>query len=61
MKDYPQQEDITRVDHAIRELRKRGDNQSARKLLELSCKKINSIYSEDTKTAEKLEAEIKTI
>ena len=61
MKDYPQQEDITRVDHAIRELRKRGDNQSARKLLELSCKKINSIYSEDKKTAEKLEAEIKTI
>lgn len=61
MKDYPQQEDISRVDHAIRELRKRGDNQSARKLLELSCKKINSIYSEDTKTAEKLEAEIQTI
>ena len=61
MKDYPQQEDITRVDHAIRELRRKGDNQSARKLLELSCKKISSIYSEDTKTAEKLEAEIKTI
>ena len=61
MKDYPQQEDITRVDHAIRELRRKGDNQSARKLLELSCKKISSIYSEDTKTAEKLEAEIQTI
>ena len=61
MKDYPQQEDITRVDHAIRELRRKGDNQSARKLLELSCKKINSIYSEDTRTAEKIEAEIKTI
>lgn len=61
MKDYPQQIDITRVDNAIRELRKQSDNHIARKLLELSCKKINAIYSEDTKSAEELEAEITSL
>ena len=61
MKDYPQQEDISRVDLAIQKLRKRSDDQDARKLLELSCKKINAIYNEDTKSAELLDAEIKGI
>lgn len=61
MKSYPQQIDISRVDHAIRELRRQGDNQSARMLLELSCKKIVAIYNEDTKGAEEIEAKIKEI
>jgi hypothetical protein len=61
MKDYPQQEDITRVDKAIQKLRKQSDDQAARKMLELSCKKINAIYNEDTKSAELLEAEIESI
>ena len=61
MKDYPQQEDISRVDKAIQKLRKQSDDQDARKLLELSCKKINAIYNEDTKSAEMLDAEIKGI
>lgn len=61
MKDYPQQIDVSRVDHAIRKLRKQSDNQVARTLLELSCKKINAIYSENTKAAEELEAKIETL
>lgn len=61
MKDYPQQTDISRVDMAIRELRKQSDSQEARKLLELSCQKINAIYSENTKVADEIEAEIRTI
>lgn len=58
MKDYPQQIDVSRVDHAIRELRKQGDSVSARKLLELSCKKIVAIYNENNKLAEEIENQI---
>lgn len=61
MKDYPQQVDVERVDKAIRELRKQGDNQSARELLEFSSKKIIAIYSEDTKTAEDFEEKIQRL
>lgn len=61
MKDYPQQIDVSRVDHAIRELRRKSDSKEARMLLEFTCKKINAIYSEDTKTAEELEAEIESL
>jgi len=61
MKDYPQQIDISRVDHALRELRRQSDCKEARMLLEFTCRKINAIYSEDTKTAEELEAEIESL
>lgn len=61
MKEYPQQIDITRVDNAIRQLRHQSDCREARMLLEFTCKKINAIYSEDTKTAEELEAEIESL
>ena len=49
------------MDKAIQKLRKQSDDQAARKMLELSCKKINAIYNEDTKSAELLEAEIESI
>lgn len=61
MKDYPQQIDVSRVDHAIRKLRNQSDSKEARILLELTCKKINAIYCEDTKAAESIESEIKNL
>lgn len=61
MKDYPQQIDIARIDKAIRDLRQKSDNQTARKMLELSCKKINAIYGEDTKSAEEIEKELASL
>jgi len=61
MKSYPSQIDIKRIDGALRILREQGNNRLARKLLELSCKKINAIYNEDTKSAEKYETEITSL
>ncbi|MCQ2122265.1 MAG: hypothetical protein MJY78_10625 [Fibrobacter sp.] len=61
MKSYPQQIDVTRIDHALRELRKQSDSIKARQLLELSCKKISAIYNENAKLAEEIEQEISTL
>ena len=58
MKSYPEQRDVKLIDGAIRELRKKGGDQSARKLLELGCKKINALYNEDIKGAEELNQQI---
>ena len=58
MKSYPEQRDVKLIDGAIRELRKQGGDQSARKLLELGCKKINALYNEDIKGAEELNQQI---
>lgn len=51
MKGYPDQKDIKRIDKSLRELRKQGDSIEARNLLELSCKRINAIYNEDSQLA----------
>jgi hypothetical protein len=61
MKSYPEQRDVKLIDGAIQALRKQSDNQGARKLLELGCKKINAVYNEDTKTAEEINKEIAAI
>ena len=61
MKSYPEQIDIKRIDASLRMLREQGDNELARKVLELSCKKINALYNEDTKSAEKFETEITSL
>ena len=42
-------------------LREEGDNRLARKVLELSCKKINALYNEDAKAAERFENEITSL
>ena len=61
MKNYPEQRDIKLIDGAIRELRRQSDNQGARRLLELGCKKVNAIYNEDIKGAEEINQEIAAI
>ena len=61
MKSYPSQVDVKRIDGALRILRAQSNNEPARKLLELSCKKINAIYNEDTKSAEQIETEITSL
>lgn len=58
MKSYPLPDDVSRIDNAMRALREQHDNQKARKILELGCKKINAVYNEDNKTAEETEAEL---
>ena len=61
MKGYPDQKDIQRIDKALRELRKQSDSITARNLLELSCKRINAIYNEDSQLASELAKQIETI
>lgn len=61
MKGYPDQSDIKRIDKALRALRKQGDSIEARNLLELSCKRINAIYNEDSQLASELSKQIETI
>ena len=61
MKGYPDQNDIKRIDKALRALRKQGDSIEARNLLELSCKRINAIYNEDSQLANELSKQIETI
>lgn len=61
MKSYPQQADISRIDNAMRALREQRDDQKARKILELGCKKINAVYNDDTKTAEETEISIQAL
>lgn len=61
MKSYPQPKDISRIDDALRTLRKQSDDQKARKILELGCKKINAVYNEDTKTTEETELSIQAL
>ena len=61
MKGYPDQNDIERIDKALRILRKQSDSIEARKLLELSCQRINAIYNEDSLLASELSKKIETI
>lgn len=61
MKSYPERSDIERIDLALRDLRLQSDNQNARKILELGCKKIDAIYNENTKLAEEIEKEIASL
>ena len=61
MKGYPDQKDIERIDKALRELRKQSDSIEARNLLELSCKRINAIYNEDSQQASELGKQIEAI
>ena len=61
MKSYPSQLDVKRIDASLRILREQSDNKFGRKVLELSCKKINAIYNEDTKSAEQIETEITSL
>ncbi|MCQ2097197.1 MAG: hypothetical protein MJY87_04540 [Fibrobacter sp.] len=57
MKAYPDAADIIRIDMALRELRHQDSN-VARKMLELSCKKVCAIYDEDAKRAQEIEQQI---
>ncbi|MBR2089630.1 MAG: hypothetical protein IJ905_04550, partial [Fibrobacter sp.] len=61
MKGYPDQNDIKRIDKSLRELRKQSDSITARNLLELSCKRINAIYNEDSQLASELAKQIETM
>jgi hypothetical protein len=61
MKGYPDQKDVKRIDKALRELRKQSDSIEARNLLELSCKRINAIYNEDSLQASELGKQIEAI
>jgi hypothetical protein len=61
MKGYPDQKDVERIDNALRELRKQSDSIEARNLLELSCKRINAIYNEDSQLADMLSKQIEDI
>ena len=61
MKDYPEPLDVKRIDASLRILREQSDNKLGRKVLELSCKKINALYNEDAKTAEQIEAQITSL
>ena len=61
MKGYPDQNDVKRIDKALRELRKQSDSIEARNLLELSCKRINAIYNEDSQLASELSKQIETM
>jgi hypothetical protein len=61
MKSYPEQLDVKRIDASLRMLREDGNNRLARKVLELSCKKINALYNEDAKAAERFENEITSL
>ena len=61
MKSYPEQLDVKRIDASLRMLREEGNNRLARKVLELSCKKINALYNEDAKAAERFENEITSL
>ena len=61
MKGYPDQKDIQRIDKALRELRKQSDSIEARNLLELSCKRINAIYNEDSQLASEISKKIEMI
>ena len=61
MKGYPDQNDIERIDKALRILRKQSDSIEARKLLELSCQRISAIYNEDSQLASELSKKIDTI
>ena len=61
MKDYPEPLDVKRIDASLRMLREEGNNRLARKVLELSCKKISALYNEDAKAAERFENEITSL
>ena len=61
MKSYPEQLDVKRIDSSLRMLREEGNNRLARKVLELSCKKISALYNEDAKAAERFENEITSL
>lgn len=61
MKDYPEPLDVKRIDASLRMLREEGNNELARKVLELSTKKICALYNEDAKAAETFEAEITSL
>ena len=58
MKDYPDKEDLKRIDAALRSLRLKSDDKDARKLLELSCQKVNALYNENPRRAKEIENEI---
>lgn len=57
MKGYPDERDIKRIDISLRELRD-ADSTVARKMLELSCKKVCAVYDEDLKKAQEIEQQI---
>lgn len=59
MKSYPEQDDIIRLDRALRELRKKSDSTFARQLLELGCKKICAVYDEESGLVHELDAKLK--
>ncbi len=61
MKDYPEPLDVKRIDASLRMLREQSDNKLARKVLELSTKKICALYNEDAKAAELFETEITSL
>ena len=58
MKGYPDQNDIKRIDIALREIRSQRDSMVARQLLELSCKKVCAVYDEDAALAQKISQDI---
>lgn len=58
MKGYPDQNDVKRIDIALKEIRTQRDSLVARKLLELSCKKVCAIYDEDYKLAQDINQQI---
>lgn len=58
MKGYPDQNDIKRIDIALREIRTQRDSMVARRLLELSCKKVCAVYDEDSARAQQISQEI---
>jgi hypothetical protein len=61
MKGYPDQNDIERIDKALRILRKQSDSIEARNLLELSCQRISAIYNENSQLANELGKQIQAI
>lgn len=58
MKAYPNQDDIKRIDIALREIRLQRDSIIARKLLELSCQKVCAVYDEDSRKAKDIDMQI---
>ncbi|MBR2090278.1 MAG: hypothetical protein IJ905_07930 [Fibrobacter sp.] len=61
MLDYIEQHDSDAFKQHDEKVRKQGDSIEARNLLELSCKRINAIYNEDSQLASELSKQIETI
>ncbi len=58
MKGYPEQNDVRRIDIALREIRIQSDSLVARRLLELSCQKVCAVYDEDSAKAQQIDTQI---